>query len=117
MIIVLETPISLALSTSMLVIGSTPMNLVSATVVPIRTIGSEKITADSAGHYVIQGQTLTHGGAIVVSGTPISLVPHAKALVAGLRAFDLASKPALGILTIGLQTITADSLGRYIVAG
>ena len=50
---------------------------------PALTINAQTVTADSLGHYLLDSQTLTRGGAITVSGTTISLAPHASDLVAG----------------------------------
>ena len=53
----------------------------STTNLPLLTIGGSVYTAKSGTAFVINGQTLTPGGVITVSGTTISLSPMATALV------------------------------------
>jgi hypothetical protein len=50
---------------------------------PLLTVGSQTYTATSGTTYVVNGQTLTPGGTIVVDGTTISLAPGATQLVYG----------------------------------
>jgi len=83
---------------------------------PALTIGAETITADSLNQHTIDGNTLTPGGVITVSGTRISLSPDRSALVVGTSVENLAitAPPAL---TIGSQTITANSANQYLIYG
>lgn len=75
------TPISEAAGTApaFAVIGSSTQSLVSAsaitTVAPMMTFDGLTYTADASSDFVIDGQTLTPGGQITVSGTPISEAP------------------------------------------
>lgn len=50
---------------------------------PLLTVGSQTYTAVSGTTYVVDGQTLTPGGTIVVDGTTVSLAPGATQLVYG----------------------------------
>lgn len=66
------------------VIGSSTVPLASATPKPdLLTFGRQVYTANSLTDFVIAGQTLTPGGVITVSGTPISLAPAATDAVVG----------------------------------
>ncbi len=86
---------------------------------PVLTIGSQTITANSQNQYIIGSQTLTSGGRIIVSGTTISPFPSVNGVIAGTNTETLKSGPFSGAISppaimIGSQTITADSLGRYV---
>ncbi|KAE8446266.1 hypothetical protein EG329_012352 [Mollisiaceae sp. DMI_Dod_QoI] len=74
-------------SNTILAVGSSSYTLAkAATVPPPITVGSSVITADSASHYVIAGQTLAPGGSeIVVSGTTISLASGGTQLIEGTK--------------------------------
>lgn len=90
-IIVDGTTISLAPGATALVVNgvNTPLKpqAISAVITnpPILTIGTHTYTAAPGGRtsFVIDGQTLTLGGTIVVNGTTISLAPGATRLVYG----------------------------------
>ena len=47
------------------------------------TIGSQVVTANSNSQYIIGSQTLTTGGLLSVSGTPVSLAPGATEVIIG----------------------------------
>ena len=75
-------------SNTILVVGSSSSTLVkaAATVPPPITVGSSVITADSASHYDIAGQTLAPGSSgIVVGGTTISLASGGTQLIEGTK--------------------------------
>lgn len=82
---------------------------------PHLTFSSQTYVADSASRYIIASQTLTPNGQITVSGTPISLLPSASALVIGGTTEMLPHTFALPPLTIGAKTFTANSMSEYIV--
>ena len=111
------TPISLALGGAYAVVGSSTKILALTTPPPL-TLGSQAITANSQGQYVIDGQTLSPGSAITISGTPISLAANDAYAVIGtsteLLAGTITSPPTL---TIGAQTVTANAQGQYIIDG
>ena len=114
-IVVSGTPISLSPDRSALAVGNSVENL-ALTPPPALTIGSQTITANSQNQYIINGQTLTPGGLVTVSGTPISLSPDESALAIGTSIENLAPTPA-PVLTIGSQIITANSQNQYVVSG
>ncbi|KAK0517451.1 hypothetical protein JMJ35_000606 [Cladonia borealis] len=61
--------------------------------------------------------TLTPGGLITLSGTPISLAPSATALIIGSNTMPLNASPNVPPppLTIGSQIFTANSATQYII--
>ena len=113
------TPISLGPSATQAVIGSSTIDLFPTTPSPtLLTVGSDTYTANSAGAYVINGQTLIPGGpAITESNTRISLFPDALSAVIGSSTEILGPNPTTPPLIIGSQTFTADSAGAYIING
>ncbi|KAH8708640.1 hypothetical protein GQ44DRAFT_457890 [Phaeosphaeriaceae sp. PMI808] len=87
------------------------------------TIGSETISANSQGQYIVSGQTLQPGGtAITISGTTISLAPSATAVI--INGISSALTPNFGniwtisaaALTFKNQVYTANRAG-YITIG
>ena len=92
---------------------------------PVLTFGSQAITPDSQGHFVVAGQTLSPGGApISVSGIPLSLNSAGDvAVIGGSKTQTLANYPGVtpapspALLTFGTQTVVPNSLGQYIIDG
>ena len=66
-----------------------------ATQLPPFTLGSQTISANNKGQYIIGSQTLTAGGAVTVSGTPVSIGSSATDVVVG------SSTEALGPYIVG----------------
>ena len=126
-IVISGTSISLAPSASAVVVeGVTQILRVSSTQAvqtpPPIMVGSSVYTANSASQYIIGGQTLNPGSAITISGTPISLMPSASAVViAGVTQAFVASPVqtarALPLLTIGSSVYTANAVSQYFIAG
>ena len=83
---------------------------------PALTIGAQAVTANALGQYIIGGQTLTAGGVITLSGTRVSLSPDEVAVIVGSSTENLVMTPHPD-LTIGIQTVTANSLNQYIIGG
>lgn len=109
---------SLDASASRLIIqGATTQKLTPVSTLPTLTINSQSYTANPAGQYIINGQSLTPGGAIIVSGTTISLASAASALVVGGTTQPLSPLPPLPTLTIKSHTYTANLAGEYIISG
>lgn len=119
---------SLAPSATVLVIGTSteplsPQYMGMSTGLPILTVGSAHITADSASEYIVDGKTLIPGGAaITISGIAYSLAPSATALVIGTSTEALSPQymgisTGLPVLTVGSAHISADSASEYIVDG
>ena len=102
-------------------------NLVAGTLAPegtpapaALTVGGQTYKANSAGQIVVAGQTLTPGGAITVSGTPISEAPGGSyAIVGGSTQSLITPAPTQGpaLLTFGGSTYTADANSQFVVGG
>lgn len=110
------TPISLAPGGAYAVIGSSTEVLAITTPPPALTIGTRVVTANAQGQYIVDGQTLTPGGGISVSGTPISLAAGGAYAVIGSSTENLAITPRPA-LTVGTQVVTANIQGQYIIDG
>jgi hypothetical protein len=102
--------------------------LVAGTLAPAPAVlifGSSTITANSASAFLLAGQTLTPGGSITVSGTPIALPFNANAaIIAGSTQPFLTTPPtkptiinAPPLLTFNSATYTANAAGAFIIAG
>lgn len=74
----------------------------------ITTIGASTVTANSAGDYVIDSQTLVPGSAITSAGTTYSLAPSS----APTPNADQTLRP---VITIDGSAITADSASQYMM--
>lgn len=119
------TKISLAPGGTEAVVGTiterlTPGLVPAVTAPPNLAIGTQTITPNVLGQYVVGTQTLTPGGVITVSGTSISLAPGRTQAVVGSITEQLISAlvPAVTVppkLTIGTQTITPNAQGQYVV--
>ncbi|MCJ1465894.1 hypothetical protein MMC07_004513 [Pseudocyphellaria aurata] len=97
------TRISLAPFASALIVDSKTIPLKASqrtdAALPLITIGNAVITPNAASQYVIAGQTLVPGGsAITVSGTRISLAPHASAVIVGTRSEGLGRVTLAGVV-------------------
>ncbi|MCJ1423446.1 hypothetical protein MMC29_001329 [Sticta canariensis] len=74
---------------------------------PVITFGSQHYTADVAGEYIIEGQTLRSGSTITIAGTVIS-APAVQAMP---------STHNFPAIVIGSKSYTANSAYQYVVAG
>ena len=102
-------------------------NLVAGTLAPgataapaALTFGGQTYTANSAGQLVVAGQTLTPGGAITVSGTPISEAAGGSyAVVGGSTQSLITPAPSQGpaLLTLGGTTYTANAASQFVIGG
>ena len=117
------TPISLAVSATEVVIGTSTLQLSYITAppaLPLLTVDDYTLTPNGISEYIIAGQTLFPGAlAITVSGTPISLGPDASAIVIESSTIPILpssniNKPPL--LTIDGITYTPNSASDYIIA-
>jgi hypothetical protein len=109
------TPITLAAQATAVVVGSSTSMLATTPhaedqeqqteeLVSVLTLAGATATLNSASEYVFEGQTLTPGAnAITVSGTRISLAPHATAVVIGSTSSALA--------------VASTNIGDYVWAG
>lgn len=96
-ITVLSTPISLAQEGIVAVVGSDTQLIhpTGATAAPGLTFNSGTFAAESKGDFIIADQTLTPGGAITVSGTPVSVAAGGIVAVVGTRSQLLIHGPMI----------------------
>ena len=124
-ITVFGMPVSEDSGGSFAVVGGKTQSLITpgATQAPaLLTFGGQTYTANSASDFIINGQTLTPGGQITISGTPISEAPSGSGLVAiGSSTQVLGHAPAgvtnAAVMTFGGQTFTADSASDFVIDG
>lgn len=122
-IMVAGTPISLNPSADVAVVGGSTQLLTTSAPSPnpavIKFAGST-YTANAASQFVVAGQTLTPGGQITVSSTPISLNPSADVAVVGGSTQFLAiatPSPNVAVMTFAGSTYTANAASQFVVAG
>ncbi|CAD6587759.1 MAG: hypothetical protein ASARMPRED_003247 [Alectoria sarmentosa] len=123
-IIVSSTPLSLAPSANVAVIGTSTQTLTTAAPAsnPARLIFAGTIyTANTASQFVIAGQTLTPGGTITASGTPIGLPEGTNFAVIGSSTQFLAAASApptaeAPVMTWDGSTYTADASSDFVIA-
>lgn len=119
-IMVSSTPISLAYGAYMAVVGGTTQSLYSAvpTAYPQIEFEGETYTANKVSAFVIAGQTLSPGGFITVSSTPISLAAGAAFAVLAGSTQSLALAPAPTeppTFTFNGSTFTAGSGSEFLI--
>ncbi|KAL9056198.1 MAG: hypothetical protein Q9162_003077 [Coniocarpon cinnabarinum] len=114
--------ISIAPAGTAAVVNGITQNLVPAPAAPqVLTLGSQTITANSKGAFVVSGQTLSAGGSAVnVGGIPISI--GSGFAVVGGRTQALAraaptNAPGGAPLVVGGVTVTPNARGQYVVEG
>jgi len=112
------TPISSTPSATALVAGSSNTIIGHGPDLPVPTIGYQKLSAGSAEQYTIYGQTLTPGGLITISGTPVSLMPSASGIVLGFSTSLFLTPPHNApVITVGNSAYTADAASNYVIDG
>lgn len=125
-----SSPISLAPSANLAVIGTSTQIL--TTTAPtsnpaILTFAGSTYTANSASQFIIASQTLTPGGTITASNTPISLptgTPNIALIGTSTQTLATATTPPPGeqqqqevtILTFDGATYTADASSDFLIA-
>lgn len=83
---------------------------------PDLTLGTQSLTSNSLGQYNIDGQTLTPGGAITVSGTTISLAPDGSDVVVGTKTEGLGPYITAGFRSGSNGTEAPEFQGRALGA-
>ncbi|KAK0510666.1 hypothetical protein JMJ35_007098 [Cladonia borealis] len=108
------TPISLASGGTVAVVGTSTQSLKSASAIApapaALSFDGSSYTADASSDFIIDGHTLTPGGVITISGTPISYDGSGNDVVIGPSTESLATAmntPA-DILTVDGQVFTAN---------
>lgn len=119
-VMVSNTPISLAPGAKVAVIAGQTQSLspASVTAESVLTFQGSTYTANAASAFVIAGQTLSPGGSITASNTPISLVPGAAfAIIAGsTQSLALAPAPtAPPTFTFDGSTYTAGTGSDFVI--
>jgi len=122
LITVSGTPISLPPDGTSAIVGSVTQLLYPTPTLepPFITFNGATYTADLAGNFLINGQTLNPGSAITASGTPISLSPDGTVAVIRSNSQILTTAPhATGkpILTFDGITYTANNADSFIIDG
>ena len=117
------TPVAIDKDASAAIIGTSTQSLSKAGVTqkPLLVFAGTTYTADDSTHFVIDGNTLTKGGAINIDKTQLSLDNAGTGVVIGTSTQQLgypgttvAAKP---VLTFGGSTYTADSSSDFIIKG
>ena len=110
-------PVSLAPLATAIVIGGRTTPLPPGQT-PIITLGSQPVTASPVSQYVLGGRTIVPGAAaITVSGTRISVPTEGNAVIVGgsTVAIPNTAGPALPVITLGNQVITANSASQFLL--
>ena len=120
------TPVSPGPSASRIIIGGTtsalsPPPAIAPASTPVININSQAVQSNAAGQYVANGQTLSPGSQITVSGQAISLDLSGNAAVYGLGTQAITPQTALAVadllaLTVGAQAISlAPSASQFVI--
>ena len=118
------TPISLPSGGAVAIIGTSTQSLKSAPLITpapaILSFHGSSYTADASSDFIIAGQTLTPGGVITVSITPISLPSSGAIAIIGSSTQSLANAAIVTpapVLTFDGSTYIADASSDFIIAG
>ena len=79
---------------------------------PDLMLGTQTLTSNSLGQYNIDGQTLTPGNAITISGTTISLAPDGSDAVIGTKTEALGAYTTAGLHPSSSGTTVPDFQGK-----
>ena len=115
------TPISYAAAGTAVVIGASTEQVSYPQITPSATIISfdgNTYTANPSSAFIINGQSLTPGGIITVSGTPISYPAVGAAVVIGTSTepFSYAKMSSTAkVITFDGSTYTADASSDYVI--
>ena len=124
-ITVFGMPVSEASGGSFAVIGASTQSLVTPgpTQAPaLLTLNGQTYTANSASAFVVGSQTLTPGGQITVSGTPISEAASGSGMVVVGNNTQVLGHSTPGVtnaavMTFGGQTFTANAASDFVING
>jgi hypothetical protein len=123
-------PTPLSAAPSMITPGPKIFTSDDETALPCLSFHGKTYTADSEGHFTIEGNTLSPGGApITVDSTPLSLFPSATAVMINGAATPLAMATPqpdlhssigasdLPVIALSGQDFTANNEGNYLIYG
>ena len=108
----LGNQISLAPSSTALIVGSSTIQLDPATTPPpmVLTIKGLTITADSASAFVVDGKTLTPGGSVTIDGTVVSLGSSVAVIDASTQTLGQGSlEPTVAPSNSALENTNSDT--------
>ncbi|MCJ1239323.1 hypothetical protein MMC14_007317 [Varicellaria rhodocarpa] len=112
------TPVSLALSATILVVGTSTVLLDSTLpqTPAVITIAGSVLTANSASDFIIGSQTIIPGGPVItLSGTPVSLAPSGSVIIIGSLTIPLGSAFKSPVITIAGLTATENSASDFVI--
>ena len=118
-----NTPISLVPDGTIAVVGTnSPLlaSIPSSAQAPVLTLNAISYTADEFSAFTIEGQTLTPGGSIIVSGTQISLEDGGTFAAVGTSIQLLTpAEPATKVSMLKFEgtTYTADASSAFSIDG
>ena len=118
-----KTPISIAPGASLAVIGSSTQSLVGSAISPqpVLTFAGSTYTAGTSSDFLINGQTLTKGGAINLGGTELSFGQAGSYVIIGTSTQQLQTPSVTAmsepVLTFDGSTYTAGSSSDFVIDG
>ena len=118
-----NTPISIAPGASLAVIGSSTQSLVRSAISPrpVLTFAGSTYTAGTSSDFLINGQTLTKGGAVNIGGTELSFGQAGTYVIIGTSTQQLQTPSVTAIsepiLTFDGSTYTAGSSSDFVIDG
>ena len=118
-----NTPISIAPGASLAVIGSSTQSLVGSVITPrpVLVFSGSTYTAGASSEFLINGQTLTTGGAVSIDGTELSFGQAGTYVIVGTSTQQLQTPSVTAIsepiLTFDGSTYTAGSSSDFIING
>jgi hypothetical protein len=124
-VVVDGTTVALAASGGYVIVNGVTQSLPGPTAIgspaPTLDIGGTTYTANSASAFVVDGETLTRGGSIVVDGTTVALAASGGYVVVNGVTQSLSAPVATAspapTLDIGGTTYTADSASAFVIDG
>jgi hypothetical protein len=115
------TPVSFVKGGTAVVVGGFTQRLpqAQATPSPVLSFAGQIYTAQADSAFVVNGNTLTRGGVITISGTKVSYVSEGTAVVVNgkTQALAQASPTSAPVLTIGGQEYTARTGLNFVING
>ena len=115
------TPVSFVKEGTAVVVGGFTQRLpqTQAAQAPVLDFGGQAYTAQAGSAFVVNGQTLTRGGVITISGTKVSYASEGTAVVIDgvTQALDQATLNSAPVLTVGGQAYTARTGSNFVING
>jgi hypothetical protein len=115
------TPVSFVKEGTAVVVGGFTQRLpqTHTPAAPVLNFGGQVYTAQADSAFVVDGNTLTRGGVITVSGTKVSYVNEGTAVVVNgqTQALAQAGSTSAPVVTIGGQQYTARTGSNFVING